>query len=155
MIDLHPRSDIANKVRNTRLSHNKPLMPLFEVISNSIHAIKEAENSNVLSGQGKIEIELIRQGDEKTLSELTEIDKFPIKSIIIKDNGIGLNDENLISFTETDTDHKLAMGGKGVGRFVCLKAFKYLILKSLFSKNGAVIYREFEFRNTKEGFHNP
>lgn len=154
MFDLQPKSNIANKVRNTRLPRTKPLMPLFEVISNSIHAINEAENSNQLRGKGKIEIKLIRNGDEKTLSELTEIDNYPIKSIIIKDNGIGLNDENLTYFTETDTDHKLDIGGRGVGRFVCLKAFKFLVLKSHFLKNGSTLYREFEFRNTKEGFHN-
>ena len=155
MIDLKPKSNIANKVRNTRLPRTKPLMPLFEVISNSIHAIKEAQKSNQLKKDGKIEIKLIRNGDDKTLSELKEIDNYPIKSILVKDNGIGLNDENLVYFTETDTDHKLDIGGKGVGRFVCLKAFKQLTLKSNFSRNGSIIYREFEFRNTKEGFHNP
>ncbi|QGY47863.1 ATP-binding protein [Maribellus comscasis] len=155
MIDLKPKSNIANKVRNTRLPRTKPLMPLFEVISNSIHAINEAKKSNQLTKDGKIEIKLIRNGDDKTLSELKEIDNYPIKSILVKDNGIGLNDENLVYFTETDTDHKLDIGGKGVGRFVCLKAFKQLTLKSNFSRNGSIIYREFEFRNTKEGFHNP
>ena len=155
MIDLQPKSNIANKVRNTKLPRTKPLMPLFEVISNSIHAINEAKRNNSLSSQGKIEIKLIRNGDDKTLAELEEIDKFPIKSILVTDNGIGLNDENLTYFTETDTDHKLEIGGKGVGRFVCLKAFKQLTLKSHFARNGSTIFREFEFRNTKEGFHNP
>ncbi len=56
MIDLQPKSNIANKVRNTKLPRTKPLMPLFEVISNSIHAINEAKRNNSLSSQGKIEI---------------------------------------------------------------------------------------------------
>ena len=43
---LQPTSNIRNKVRNTNLPKTKALHPLFEVISNSIHAIKEAKKSN-------------------------------------------------------------------------------------------------------------
>jgi hypothetical protein len=39
-LDLQPKSNIANKVRNTTLPKNKPLLPLYEAISNSIHSIK-------------------------------------------------------------------------------------------------------------------
>ncbi|MFW5700947.1 MAG: hypothetical protein ACOCWM_04580 [Cyclobacteriaceae bacterium] len=39
------------------------------VISNSIHAINEARKTNQLKKDDKIEIKLIRNGDEKTLSE--------------------------------------------------------------------------------------
>jgi hypothetical protein len=153
MRNLHPKSNIANKVRNTKLPRTKPLMPLFEVISNSIHAINEAKKNKLLLDNGTIRIRLIRTGDEETLSSLEDIDKYPVNSMLVTDDGIGLNDENLNCFIETDTDHKLEMGGKGVGRFVCLKAFKKLKIKSHYSKNGSIIYREFEFRNTKEGFH--
>ncbi len=153
MIDIHPKSNIANKVRNTKLPKTRPLMPLFEVISNSIHAINEAKKNNLLKPQGEIIIQLIRNGDETTLKKLPEIDNYPINSILVIDNGIGLNDENLTFFTETDTDHKLDIGGRGVGRFVCLKAFNKLVLKSYYTNNGSMHYREFEFKNTKEGFH--
>lgn len=155
MIDLLPKSNIANRIRNTKLPRTKPLMPLFEVISNSIHAINEAKKHNQLLDVGKITIRLIRNGDEETLKTLVDIDNYPINSILVKDNGIGLNDENLNCFIETDTDHKLEMGGKGVGRFLCLKAFKKLVIKSHFANNGSIILREFEFRNTREGFHSP
>lgn len=155
MFDLRPKSNIANRVRNTKLPRTKPLMPLFEVISNSIHAINEAKKYNKLNGEGKIVIRLIRSGDDETLRTLEDIDKYPINSILVKDNGIGLNDENLNCFIETDTDHKLDMGGKGVGRFVCLKAFKKLVINSYFANNGSILNRKFEFRNTKEGFHDP
>lgn len=155
MFDIKPKSNIANKVRNTKLPRTKPLMPLFEIISNSIHAISEARVNNQLHGEGLIKVRLIRNGEEETLQTLSDIDKYPINSISVIDNGIGLNDENLNYFIETDTDHKLEMGGKGVGRFVCLKAFKKLVIKSQFANNGSVLSRQFEFRNTKEGFHDP
>jgi hypothetical protein len=155
MFDIKPKSNIANKVRNTKLPRTKPLMPLFEVISNSIHAINDAKLNGQLQGEGIIKVRLIRNGNEETLNSLVDIDTYPISSILVTDNGIGLNDENLNYFIETDTDHKLEIGGKGVGRFVCLKAFKKLIVKSQFAVNGSVISRQFEFCNTKEGFHDP
>jgi hypothetical protein len=150
---LSPRSNIANKVRNTKLPKTKPLMPLFEVISNSIHAINEARKADLLSGEGEIRITIIRNGDQETLQGMQNIDLYPIKSFEITDNGIGLNDENLNYFVETDTDHKIEIGGKGVGRFVCLKAFRKLIINSCFTNGKGYLVREFEFTNTKEGFH--
>lgn len=149
---LQPKSNIANKVRNTKLPTTRPLMPLFEVISNSIHAITEATKAGILKGDGEITIRIIRQGEAATFKEMEEVDLYPIKSFEITDNGIGLNDENLNCFVETDTDHKIEIGGKGVGRFVCLKAFRKLNIKSFFFDNSVYRYREFIFTNTKEGF---
>ena len=118
-MNITPTSNIANKVNNTHLPRTKPLLPLFEVISNSIHSIQEAINKKILeSGKGEIYIDCIRNGSANTLEQLPNIDTYPIHSFIVSDNGIGLNDENLKSFIEADTDHKLSIGGKGVGRFV-------------------------------------
>lgn len=152
---LQSKSNIANKIRNTDLPRTKPLMPLFELISNSIHAINEAKEQKSLKGNGKIRIQLIRNGNEETLKGLSTIDNYPVKSISVTDNGIGLNNDNLNYFIETDTDHKIEIGGKGVGRFVCLKAFKKLVVKSVFidKSTNTIVYRGFEFRPTKEGFH--
>lgn len=156
MEQLLATSNIANKVRNTRLPKNKPLMPLFEVISNSIHSIEEAEKLGKLKkGQGEIIIKCIRNGAEDTLKVLKKIDNYPIHSFEVVDNGIGLNPENLKSFIEADTDHKIEIGGKGVGRFVCLKAFKELNIKSSFHNEQNIQESiSFDFRATKEGFHN-
>ena len=156
MENLSATSNIANKVRNTRLPRTKPLMPLYEIISNSIHSIEEAQNANILKeGEGEIFIICIRNGKEETLQQLSEIDQYPIHSFEISDNGIGLNAENLSSFIEADTDHKISIGGKGVGRFVCLKAFKELNIYSQFldeyQKEKTIA---FDFKVTKEGFHN-
>jgi hypothetical protein len=152
MSKLVSTTNIANKVKNMKLPRTQPLMPLFEAISNSIHAINEAKKNGILKDNGKIKIELIRNGNVETLKGLENIDIYPIKSIRIIDNGIGLNDENLNSFTESDTDHKISMGGKGIGRFVCLKAFKKMIVKSCFLDGDKKKIRSFDFLNTKEGF---
>lgn len=148
------RSNIANKVNNTHLPVTMPLLPLFEVISNSVHAIAEAKKAQLLKGKGEVRITVIRQGNPKTLEGLEEVENYPIRSLSVWDNGIGLDDDNLGSFTETDSDHKVDIGGKGVGRFVCLKAFTSIQVESnYFTKNGWR-KRNFEFKNTKEGFDN-
>lgn len=154
MKNLRSTTNIANKVRNTRLPRTKPLMPLFETISNSIHAIGEAKTKGQLDGRGKIRVELIRNGAPDILSRQDDIDKYPIHSIIIHDDGIGLNEENLQYFVESDTDHKLSIGGKGVGRFICLKAYREInVISNYINKEGALQGITFLFKNTKNGFH--
>lgn len=154
-MNFTPTSNIANKVRNTRLPRTKPLLPLFELISNSIHSIEEATQKNIIKpNEGKIIVDCIRNGSHDTLSKLSDIDIYPIHSFIVTDNGIGLDDENLKAFIETDTDHKIDIGGKGVGRFVCLKAFKELNIKSSYQENSQTKSIQFDFKPTKEGFHN-
>jgi hypothetical protein len=56
-------------------------MPLFEVISNSIHAINEAKKNKLLLDNGTIKIRLIRTGEEETLRSLEDIDKYPVNSM--------------------------------------------------------------------------
>src|SRR5690606_39059325 len=130
-MNFTPTSNIANKVRNTRLPRTKPLLPLFELISNSIHSIEEAISKNIIKPtEGKIVIDCISNGSAETLQQLIDIDIYPIHTFIVSDNGIGLDEENLKAFIEADTDHKIDIGGKGVGRFVCLKAFRELNITS-------------------------
>lgn len=150
--DLIPKSNIENKVRNTSLPKTKPLLPLFEAISNSIHAISELVKIGS-SIEGRIIINIIRNGNPNTLKEMVDIDIFPINSFEIIDNGIGFNDENMNYFVESDTDHKIEIGGKGVGRFVCLKAFKKVIVDSNYEDDDKLKFRQFEYRSSKEGFH--
>ena len=131
-------------------------MPLFEVISNSIHSIVEAQKVKIIDvGEGNIIINCIRNGKPETLAELPDIDSYPIHSFEISDNGIGLNNDNLKSFIEADTDHKISIGGKGVGRFVCLKAFDEMkIFSQYLDENKTEKAISFDFTATKEGFHN-
>ncbi len=154
-MSFKPTSNIANKVRNTRLPRTKPLLPLFEVISNSIHSIEEAKKKKIIGlKEGKIVIDCIRNGKPETLQSLKDVDIYPIQSFVIGDNGIGLNKENLQAFLEADTDHKIEIGGKGVGRFLCLKGFNELNIESFYLENKEIKSIKFDFKPTKEGFHN-
>lgn len=103
------------------------MIPLFESIVNSIHAINEVKIINQ-NYSGKITIKFIR--DLQFLNDGIE----PIDSINIEDNGCGFNKDNFKSFMESDTDHKADIGGKGVGRFSWLKAFNNVDIHSIFWK---------------------
>lgn len=146
--------NVSNKIRNTSLSKYQGLMPLFELISNSIHSIEERKMAGLMGGaeDGRIMVRIIRNGDPSFQEQLPTNDKYPINSIIVEDNGIGMNDENFKSFIEADTDHKLSIGGKGLGRFVCLKAFKWLSVKSVYKSEDGFKQRLVNLKNTRVGF---
>ena len=132
-------SNLRGKVRNFSLPKNRPLIPLYEAVVNSINAIEE-RTQKIGSFSGQIEIEVIR---DATL--FGEADNTTICGFIIKDNGIGFNEENMESFMEADSEYKIAIGGKGVGRFSWLKAFSSVLVSSTYWDNDSFVTREFEF----------
>ena len=146
--------NVANKIINTSLSKYQGLMPLFELISNAIHSINERKKEGLMEEieNGRIIVKLIRNGDPAIQEKIRTNDDYPINSIEVEDNGIGMNDVNFRSFIEADTDHKLDIGGKGLGRFVCLKAFKWLSVKSTYKSDNGFRKREVNLKNTKVGF---
>jgi hypothetical protein len=144
--ELH--TNVSGKVRNTKLPKAKALWPLFESISNSMHSIEDKGIN-----KGYIQIKVKRQGNEDILKECTTIDNYPVKDIIVVDNGIGLNLENFQSFLTAESEFKIERGAKGIGRFVCLKAFRSLSFKSAFKneKDGKNYVREFNFKPIGKG----
>lgn len=132
-------TSLRGKVRNFSLPQNRPLVPLYEAIVNSINAIDERRKIDS-SIQGKIKIEVVR---ERTL--LSESDENTISGFIICDNGVGFNDDNMTSFMEADSEYKYSIGGKGVGRFSWLKAFSSVHIVSTFFDDDSFFTREFTF----------
>lgn len=132
--------NLKGRVKNFSLPTNKPLMPLFEAVVNSFHAITEKNIDN-----GIIEIKVIRN------ASLLNDGLDSITSFEIFDNGIGFNNRNLDSFMESDSDYKFDIGGKGVGRFTWLKAFENVHVKSIYQENNQYYLREFDFnQNIKD-----
>jgi hypothetical protein len=76
-------TNIRNQVRQTTLHKWKPLIPLFEAVMNSFQAIREG---NRPAGQGRILIQIERE------QFLVSEENPPIRSFMITDNGMGLND---------------------------------------------------------------
>lgn len=140
-------SNVIGRVKNTTLPKSQALLPLFEAIVNSIDAIEsEVADSN----NGEICIQIIRE--QKAMG-------FPIESpdsvddhirglitgFEIIDNGAGFTDQNFDSFNTADSQQKEERGGKGVGRFLWLKAFEKVEVESVFLTDGQKAKRKFTF----------
>ena len=137
--------DLIGRISNVILGANRPLIPLFEAVVNSIHSIESAGIQN-----GKIIIYVERDESQSLLYE--ENDNRPIKSFVIEDNGIGFDEANYTSFTTSDT--KFKRGAKGIGRFTWLKAFENVQINSVYKVNGDNFERNFDFLLTNEGVEN-
>lgn len=130
---------IRGRLRNFPLSVEKPLMPVFEAITNSIQSISEANNR-----KGKITVRIYRDSSATYLNE--EVKGLPqIIGFTIEDDGIGFSDANFNSFRKADSTYKLKLGGKGVGRFTWLKVFEKAEIRSVFNVDGLLKQREFSF----------
>lgn len=146
--------DIAGKVREKKLASNKALLPLFEAIVNSIHAIEDL-NSNI---QGVIEIEVERLPQTQISvedSEKSVLKKNPIIAFKIIDNGVGFTNENWESFNFAHSSYKYDKGGKGIGRITWLRAFQSVSVESVYRLNGSYHKRTFDFKRTRDGIENP
>ena len=133
-------TNLTGKVRNFSLPKNRPLIPLYEAIVNSINSIEEREKAEPSFKNGKITINVLR---DRTL--FSDSDKNTILGFSIVDNGAGFNDDNMASFMEADSEYKADMGGKGVGRFSWLKAFSEVNVKSVYYDGNEYLSRSFTF----------
>jgi hypothetical protein len=111
---------------------------------NSFQAIRDANRNE---GEGRIRIQIERE------ASLLPDEVAPVRSFTITDNGIGLNDLNIDSFNESYSEHKLSLGGKGLGRFTWLKAFERVEIESTFTEadvENAHLRRSFVFDENYE-----
>jgi hypothetical protein len=69
----------------------------------------------------------------------------PIIEFRIRDNGAGFHAENMESFETLDSEYKLSLGGRGVGRLLWLKAFRRVEVTSLFREGDQLRRRQFRF----------
>ena len=136
------KTNLEGKVRNLPHFKGEALLPVFEAVVNSIQAIEERGN---LSG-GEIEVRVVREAQ----GMLADLDESGITEFITSDNGIGFNEANYDSFETSDSIHKQALGGKGVGRFLWLKAFESVEIESVYAANEQRVKRTFGF-TTKDG----
>jgi hypothetical protein len=146
--------DLIGKVSNTPLSQKKCLLPIFEAVVNSLQAIDEINGNDNTKNEIKIyfdrddseqEIEFLKDSNDSYLP--------PINNVSIHDNGIGFTNDNYQSFLTSDSTRKINKGGKGIGRFLWLKAFQKVEIESIFYNDSEKqnYFRKFDFLLTKEG----
>lgn len=108
------------------------LIPLFEAVSNAIHSTQSRFGADV-AALGQV-----------TITVTTDRKKTKV-SASVEDNGHGLSAANWEAFTTTDTDNKIAIGGKGVGRLLWLDCFQNTRVSSVFLDDGTLHRRTFRF----------
>jgi hypothetical protein len=142
--------DLKGRVNRLKLAERNMLLPLFEAIVNSIHAIEDTENL-----KGEININLIRSS-QSSLDFRSERLTPEIIGFEIDDNGIGFNEDNYESFKREYSTHKADRGGLGIGRFMWLKAFYNVTIDSIYYENSIPKKRSFSFNlRTPDGIEHP
>lgn len=136
------RTNLKGRLRNTNLALNQSLMPVFEAVVNSIHAIEER---GLAMEDGKIVLNIEREypnlvDDTHVLPDIT--------GFKIEDNGCGFNNVNYQSFSELDSEHKADKGCRGVGRLLWLKVFNKIKINSSYLEDGIIQDRNFEFNSS-------
>lgn len=138
---------VANIVSEIDLKPNDVLLPLYEVVVNSIISLKQTKNINF--EDKNIQIQIFR-GKESTNPDLFKNNK-TISSIKVIDNGEGFTDVNYLSYkTAYSTKNKKEFGCKGIGRFTVLATFEKIVIKSNYFESGIHKYREFSFDSPNE-----
>jgi hypothetical protein len=130
------QGDIVNRVKRLPKPSQaaEALQPVFEAVSNSLHAIEDAFGPESYQTQGSVNV-MIRNA-----RDLDHVE------IIVNDNGIGLEAPRFNAFCTTDTDYKMARGGKGVGRLLWLDAFERISVVSNYREGDRTFRRRFTFR---------
>lgn len=125
---------------------------LVEALNNSIQSVESSGRRD-----GKIRIELIRSTPSLGIildGEDSESSLPDITSIAITDNGEGFTDHNLESFDEAYTQNKIAIGGKGFGRFVYLKHFNDAEIESVYASPNGYSRRTFQLGKKNDIVYN-
>lgn len=128
MSNVNIRRAIENIRANTTV-----YTPIVEVIVNAIQAIESGGIS-----QGRIAVRVKRSQQYELDDGLGDVDSFEIE-----DSGVGFTDENRQSFDTLYSDLKISKGGKGFGRFTCLKYFEDLRVESVFKNGKGFAFRKF------------
>jgi hypothetical protein len=150
-------TNLHGRLRNTSLPTSNGMLPVYEALSNAIHAIEDA---NIPPGNGRITVNINR--DPQSDLPFDQASKRPgsgakgdIIGFTITDNGVGFNDANMESFLTLDSEYKSSRGGRGVGRLLWLKAFDRATVESVYDTDGSGRKRRTFSFDAKQGVSEP
>ena len=108
--------------------------PVIELIVNAIQAMTSDQGE-----AGRIAVKVLRSAENTLFEQVPAVDGFSVS-----DNGVGFTQVNRDAFDELYTANKFSQGGKGFGRFTCLKYFGRLQVDSVFREGEGLWRRTFE-----------
>ena len=131
---LRLKENLKGRIENLSMSpsYANTLIPVFEAIMNSIHAVQDRFGDE-WAKKGEIRVTVHQDQDDNP------------HSFTIEDNGVGLDNDNFESFLTYDSRQKVKKGGKGVGRLTWLKVFERVHVVSLYYEPKSLMERRFDF----------
>jgi Histidine kinase-, DNA gyrase B-, and HSP90-like ATPase len=113
--------NILRAIENIR-SVTTVYTPIVETVVNAIEAIEAKGEKN-----GTVNI-MVRRSPQREVED----DDSRIVDVTVTDNGIGFTEVHRNSFDTLYSDLKIKQGGKGFGRFTCLKYFDDMTIESCY-----------------------
>lgn len=107
--------------------------PVVELIVNAIQAIRTVKPTG-----GSVRVTILRSSQVDMIDRTSAVDGF-----IVRDDGVGFNQAHRDSFDTLYTALKASDGGKGFGRFTCLKYFRRFTVDSVFQGDPGLTRRTF------------
>lgn len=138
--------EVEGIVDSLKLNENEGYLPMFEAVVNSIQSIEDTDDIK----NGLIKITILRDQEQQAIIKGST--NLPIKGFEIWDDGPGFNDRNYKSFRTAYTGLKREKGCKGIGRFLWLKRFSDVEIKSVYVEGLKKYERSFTFN--RQGTHN-
>lgn len=138
--------NISRYVASLDLEPDDFLLPLHEIIVNSIQSIEDSVNKD----KGLITITVLRSA-QKSINNADFGEPYkPIVGFEIEDNGIGFIQSRFKAFHEWGTEINVKKGGKGIGRYTVLACFGSMEVITEFKENEKYWKREFRFDAVKD-----
>ena len=96
-------TNLRGRLKNTALPLTNGLLPVFESVSNAIHAIEDAR---VPMARGSVTLEVVRNGQTSFAYDPEHDSRAnaPIADFRITDNGIDFTESNMNSFLTLDSE---------------------------------------------------
>lgn len=146
MKTINQTINLTGFVSNIEIELDDFLLPLQEVIINSIQSLEDNQNIS----EPSIGINIIRNIEHVLSEDGFEKPYYPISSFEVTDNGIGFTEKRFNAFNEIYTDLNKAKGCKGIGRYSVLACFNSMNIESTYQENNQWEKRSFKF-SAKDG----
>lgn len=142
---LEQKVNYAGLINSIDIKPDEYLLPLHEVIVNSLQSIEDRINP---VDNGSIIIKVHRDFQEKL--DLEDAENFnPITGFTVIDNGVGFTNKRETAFSTPFTNFNYNKGGKGMGRYTVLACFGSMDIESIFADDEMNYNRKYRFDNLK------